>query len=284
MRKNKPQWSLWTLRLLTKNIGVINSNIAKEMDNNGDNLRALQRRFVIGGALIAPLTPFLILQGRITRWKVGVLPEAAGEKQGRHGVGSDAAKLLVIGESTVAGLGARTHEFALAGQFARRLSEHIDRPIEWTAIGKNGVTARRTIHELVPLMPDERFDHILLGIGGNDVMKLSSPVKWRRDMIELLGVLRSKNPDAIIFITNCPMIIASPIMPFPIKPILWELSKMHNENIVEFTRGMERVFYFPHPTNVRRDGFFADGIHPSEQGYADWTTAMMKYFSENYKW
>src|SRR5438045_3921803 len=123
------------------------------MANDGDNLSSLQRRFIIGGALIAPLAPLLFLQGQITRWKVGTLPEAAGEKHGKHGTGDDTAKLLVIGESTVAGLGARTHELALAGRFATELSERIGRPIEWRVIGKNGVTARRTIDELVPQIP-----------------------------------------------------------------------------------------------------------------------------------
>ena len=103
-------------------------------------------------------------------------------------------------------------------------------------------------------------------------------------MTELLGILRAKNPSAVIFITNCPMIIASPIMPFPIKPILWKLSQMHDENIREFTRDMDRVFYFRQPVDVDFEGFFADGIHPSEQGYADWAAAMMKYFSTNYRW
>ena len=254
------------------------------MNSNDTNLRAWQRRFFRGAAMVAPLAPFLFLQGQITRWKVGVLPDAGGEKQGKYGAGDSPAKLFVIGESTVAGLGARTHELALAGQFAKRLSERIGRPVEWTVTGKNGVTARRVIDELMPHMPDDKFDHILLGIGGNDVMKLSSPVKWRRDMTELLGLLRAKNPDAVIFITNCPMIIASPIMPQPAKKILWELSQMHNDNILEFTQNMERVFYYPQPVDVNFEGFFADGFHPSEQGYADWSAAMMRYFSENHKW
>ena len=59
---------------------------------------------------------------------------------------------------------------------------------------------------------------------------------------------------------------------------------MHNDNILEFTREMDRVFYYQQPVNVNFDGFFADGIHPSEQGYADWAAAMMKYFAENHKW
>lgn len=253
------------------------------MDNESQKLRALQRRYLIGAAAILPFTPLLYLQGRVTRWKVGVLPDAAGAKNGKYGDG-DPAKLLVIGESTVAGLGARTHDTALAGQFAKELSDHIGRAVEWHVVGKNGVTARQAIDELVPQIPDERFDHIFVGLGGNDVLKLSSPRKWRRDMTELLRLLRDRDPGAAIFLSNCPMIIASPIMPQPIKSILWELSKMHDANIREFTASMERVFYYPQPTGFRGDGFFADGIHPSEQGYADWAAAMMRYFSTTYKW
>jgi len=254
------------------------------MTDRSDNLRRWQAKFLIGAAVIAPISPFLLLQGQIIRWKVGFLPEAAGEKHGKYGVGEDAAKLFVIGESTVAGLGARTHELALAGQFAKYLSEQIERPVEWNVVGKNGVTARRTIDELLPQMPDEKFDYILVGLGGNDVMKLSSPVKWRRDMLELLGLLRAKNPNAVIFLSNCPMIVHSPIMPPPIKTILWTLSQMHNDNIKEFTHDMDRVFYYPQPVDVQLDGFFADGLHPSEQGYSDWSEAMIRYFSANYKW
>ena len=249
------------------------------MNNNDTNLRRWQRKFLAGAALIAPISPFLYIQGQVTRWKVGVLPDAGGDKHGKYGEGEKAAKLFVIGESTVAGLGARTHEFALAGQFARQLSGLIARPVEWKVIGKNGVTARRTIDELIPQMPDDEFDYILVGLGGNDVMRLSSPRKWRTDMLELLGILRDKNPDAIIFITNCPMIILSPIMPEPVKTILWNLSRMHDANITEFTAGMDRIFYYPQPVGVVLEGFFADGIHPSEQGYRDWSEAMIKHFA-----
>lgn len=243
-----------------------------------------QTTFICASAIILPFTPLLFLQGQLTRRRVGVLPDAEGGPFGSIGKGENAAKLLVIGESTVAGLGARTHEFALAGRFAAELSQFIERPVNWTVFGKNGVTARRTINELLPKVPDDTFDYILLGLGGNDVMKLSSPVKWRRDMTELLGFLRDKHPHAPIFITNCPMIKMSTAIPQPIKFILWELSKAHDSNIKEFTADMERVFYYHQPRDLDIEGFFADGIHPSEKGYADWSAAMMKFFTENYKW
>nr|MBA2333417.1 SGNH/GDSL hydrolase family protein [Blastocatellia bacterium] len=146
------------------------------------NLLVWQTIYLLGAAAILPFSPFLYLQGQQTRRKVGVLPGAGGETIGSAGSGRESVKLLVIGESTVAGLGARTHKMAMAGQFADRLSSRLGKTVNWTVIGKNGVTARRTIDELVPLIPDETYDYILIGLGGNDVMKLSSPRKWRHDM------------------------------------------------------------------------------------------------------
>ena len=247
------------------------------------SLNRWQAKYVLAAATVLPIAPFLYVQGQITRWKVGLLPEAEGPV-GVSGSGEVEANLLVLGESTVAGLGARTHELALGGRFALGLSERIGKRVRWTVVGRNGVTARRTIDELLPLVPDEKFEYVLLGIGGNDVMKLSSPKKWRRDMIELLGRVSEKNPNATVFITNCPMIIHSPVLPQPIKRILWELSKMHNDNIREFTADMERVYYYPQPVDVNFDGFWADGIHPSEQGYADWAAAMLKHFDQHHQW
>jgi len=242
-----------------------------------------QAKYLLAGAVILPLAPFLYVQGQITRWKVGLLPEAA-DPEGVAGEGDGEARLLVLGESTVAGLGARTHELALGGQFALGLSERIGKRVSWKVVGRNGVTARRTIDELWPLVPDGEFDYVLLGIGGNDVMKLSSPKKWRRDMLELIGLVRSRYPNAVIFISNCPMIGYSPVLPQPIKGILWELSKMHNANILEFTADLPRVFYYPQPVEVEWNGFWADGIHPSEQGYSDWARAMVDHFAEHHKW
>jgi lysophospholipase L1-like esterase len=253
------------------------------MQTNGEDLKRWQRRFLIGAALIAPVSPLLYLQGRYARWKVGVLPDAAGPRTGRTGEG-DAARLFVIGESTVAGLGARSHELALAGQFAKNLAAKIGRAVQWSVVGKSGVTARQTIEELLPQMPDERFDHILVGLGGNDVLKLSPPSRWRRDMTELLTLLRNRHPQAVIFLSNCPMVCLSPALPNPLRAVLWQLSKLHNDNIRDLASQMERVFYYPQPIDVTLEGFFADGIHPSERGYSDWAAAMMRYFTENHEW
>lgn len=246
------------------------------------NLIIWQTIYILGSIFLIPFAPFLFLQGQYVRRKIGLLPDAQGEKRGISGSGNEIAKMLVIGESTVAGLGARTHETALAGQFARFLSEKIGKKIEWYVIGKNGVTAQRTIELLVPQIPaGVKFDFIMLGVGGNDVLKLSSPRKWRRDALRLLGIMREKYPEAVIFITNAPAVHLSPVLPQPIKFILGNLSRLHDKNSREFLPKMKKVYYFHRPDEIT-DGFFADGIHPSEKGYTDWSRRMIDFFTEKY--
>ena len=247
------------------------------------NLILWQTIYVLGSLIILPFAPFLYLQGQYVRRKVGRLPDASGNKKGRFAGGGESVKLLVLGESTAAGVGASTHETGLAGQYARFLGEKIGKSVEWQVVGKSGITVKRTIAELVPLIPDEKFDYIMLALCGNEVLSLRSPRAFRRDMRRLIAILKEKNADATFFMTNAPAIRLSPILPFPIKFILGHLSAMHDANAREFTAEMTRVFYFHQPSSVPED-FFADGIHPSENGYTVWSKRMIEFFEEKYDW
>ncbi|HVE59532.1 MAG TPA: SGNH/GDSL hydrolase family protein [Pyrinomonadaceae bacterium] len=247
------------------------------------NLILWQTIYVLGGIMILPFAPFLYLQSRFVRRKVGRLPDAAGAAEGKFENGAESVKLLVLGESTAAGVGARTHETALAGQFARLLGEKIGKSVEWQVVGRSGITVKETIHELVPKIPDEEFDYIMLALCGNEVLKLRSPRTFRRDMRNLIAILQEKNADATFFLTNAPAVRLSPVLPFPIKFVLGHLSALHDANAREFTAEMRRVFYFHQPTSVPED-FWADGIHPSEKGYTAWSKRMIEFFEEKYDW
>ena len=248
------------------------------------NLILWQTIYVLGGILMLPVMPFLYLQGQYVRRKVGRLPDAAGEKSGTFTVDDEeTVSLLVLGESTAAGVGASTHETGLAGQFARFLGEKIGKSVRWQVVGKSGITVKRTIDELVPLIPSEKFDYIMLALCGNEVLSLRSPRAFRRDMRRLIALLKARHPEATFFITNAPAVHLSPVLPFPIKNILSQLSAMHDANAREFTVEMPQVFYFHRPSSVPED-FFADGIHPSEKGYTVWSKRMIEFFEEKYNW
>ena len=138
---------------LTKTSESLNSNITILDGQQRRQFTCIAAAFYYGAAISLRLRRFCSCKARSRVGRSAFCPDAAGERHGRYGEEDEAAKLFVIGESTVAGLGARTHELALAGQFAKYLSEHLGRSVKWKVIGKNGVTARRTIDELLPQMP-----------------------------------------------------------------------------------------------------------------------------------
>ncbi len=71
------------------------------------------------------LGPLLLLQGRHVRRVTPVLPEPPGPRQGRSGAGP-ALRLLILGDSAAAGVGASTQGEALSGQLVQTLARRFD--------------------------------------------------------------------------------------------------------------------------------------------------------------
>src|SRR5688572_32862116 len=90
---------------------------------------------IVGAAslVVTPLLPILWLQGRHVRRITPRLPEAAGPTLGTIAGAGRPLRLLVIGESTVAGVGAPDHAHALTGQIAASLATRTGRGVHWHA-------------------------------------------------------------------------------------------------------------------------------------------------------
>lgn len=241
------------------------------------SIKKWQLKYIFGGLAISPFVPFLYAQGKFVRFKVGRLPDAAGETSGQTGDGNEVINLLAIGESTVAGVGAKDHTGALTGQFAKHLSQKLGKTIRWHALGVSGITIGRTLRELVPNLPEEKMDVIVVALGGNDVFGLSSPKRLRRDMTKLLEILRKTYPKAEILLANIPMVRDFIAMPNPLRYVLSRLAKLHHFNSQDLVANLEKVYYFDEVKRVD-DDFFSDGIHPSEHGYDLWSADLVEYF------
>jgi lysophospholipase L1-like esterase len=236
----------------------------------------LQTLYILGGAIVLPFLPFLFWQGRRVRKKVGRLPDAGGETVGQFGNFAETLNLLAIGESTVAGVGAKTHTEALAGQLAKFLSLETNKSVRWHALGESGITARETLQRLVPHLPDDEMDLIVVGLGGNDTFKVNSPTRWRGDMTKIIKTLKEKYPNAVILLANSPRVIDFPVLPQPLKFVLWRISQLQHAVGKSLTSAEKNVFYFDEAETVD-ERFFSDGVHPSEYGYALWSEAMIKF-------
>jgi lysophospholipase L1-like esterase len=239
-----------------------------------------QKKFFLNGLLLAPALPFLYLQGQYTRLKVGKLPDAQGETTGEIGEGNETINFLAIGESTIAGVGAKDHTEALTGQFAKYLSKKLGKKVRWHALGVSGITIRRTINELVPKLPETQMESILVGLGGNDVFGLSTPKKFRNDLTELLNILRQNYPNAKIYLSNVPMVRDFIALPNPTRYVLSKVAKMHHFNAKDLISQFENVFYYE-PQGKFLAEHFSDGIHPSAHGYDLWAEEMINFFFNN---
>ena len=216
-----------------------------------------------------PTAPVLFAQGRRLKRDTPRLPDAATPW---HGVtsGPDPLSLLVLGDSTAAGVGAATQDEALPGHLGRELAALTGRGVSWRAIGENGADAREFIERYLDEACASASDIIFLSIGANDALGLRSRGAFARDIRTILGRLREANPEADILVSSLPAFFRFELLPQPLKGNL----SLHSRSLEDAARAVIAQTAGVHmspPPPPYTDGFFAsDLFHPSEQGYRDW--------------
>jgi lysophospholipase L1-like esterase len=129
----------------------------------------------------------LVRQARSVRKRMPSLPEARGERSGLE-VAADATdllRLLVVGDSTAAGVGVASMRDALPPQLAAILAERRGCTVAWTVSARTGATASFTARELVPEAPFEQDISIVM-VGVNDALRMTPRRRWRASMDRLV--------------------------------------------------------------------------------------------------
>jgi lysophospholipase L1-like esterase len=221
------------------------------------------------------LFPLLYVQGRITRRRTPSLEDAAGPTNGIIEANNPPIKLLVFGESTVAGMGIENHEVALTGLTAKYLSQKTERTVNWQAVGLSGVTAGRAIVELVPQVPKEKFDLIAIAIGVNDTMRFTSPNTWQKQLIKLIADLRQRVGDAPVLFSRLPRMEKFPLLPQPLRGVLGLRSKLLDRTAQNLASSLSNVHYVSFTMDGRLEELFCeDKFHPSTKAYEQWSASL----------
>jgi len=216
-----------------------------------------------------PVAPVLFAQGRRLRKTTPILPDAA---QPWHGTepGKNPLRLLVLGDSTSAGVGASTQQNGLAGNLARELHSRLDRGVEWRAVGESGATSRDLVERFVGEAVSTPFDLVFVTVGANDALGLRSRQAFGRDIRQLIAALRAANPDATVLMSALPAFFRFELLPNPLKRNLYRHSRSL-EGEARRIVGMTSNAHMSPPPPPYTEGFFAsDLFHPSELGYRDW--------------
>ncbi len=214
-----------------------------------------------------PAAPVLLAQGRRLRRDTPQLPDAAAPWSGTV-TGDEPLRLLVIGDSTAAGVGAETQDDALPGNLARELAAVTSRGVTWRAVGRNGATARDLITDHLEDATAEHWDVVFLSIGANDALGLRSRGAFARDIRSILTRLRAVSP--VVLVSSLPAFFRFELLPNPLRFNLY----LHSQNLEGAARSivasMTGVHMSPPPPPYT-EGFFAtDLFHPSASGYRDW--------------
>lgn len=221
-------------------------------------------------ATTLPLLPVLLIQGLAVRRQTPRLPEAGGASSGFIAGSGQPIKLITLGESTVAGVGATTHEEALTGQIATALNRRTQQAIQWLAVGQNGVTAEQTRLRLVPLLADKKADVIVIALGVNDVLRLHSPSRWQRDLEDLLQAIQHQLGTIPNVVAGMPPLGRFPAFPQPLRAVFGLRAKALAHMTAQLAHRWPQVTYCPLPIAQDASGFASDGFHPGPLGYSIW--------------
>ncbi len=218
---------------------------------------------LVGRLVVYALFPVFFTQAFALRRHALQLTPAVGPLSGRIGRG-EPLHFLAVGDSIIAGVGARRIQQSTVGHVARFMSGRLSREINWRAAGVIGASARRVRRDVVPALPQQRFDAILVSVGVNDVLKLERSGGFRRQLLKLVRDLRAHSPDAVIAYLGLPPLGDFPKLKRPLRWIVGYRVRKFDAVARDALARMPDVLHIPMHFSPRLDMFSNDGLHPSE--------------------
>jgi lysophospholipase L1-like esterase len=213
------------------------------------------------------LGPILLAQARRLRLNARELPEPRGPRRGTVGEGEPALRLLVAGDSSAAGVGARTQREALARPLAERLAQRMNCMVRWQLVAQSGLTSEGVLQKLVHERPQEA-DVAVVVVGVNDITKdvpLAFALHQRQHIADWLRVHAGVRQIVFAALPEMEMFPAVP------KPLSWYVGQAARRN----NRAQERwAAPLAGISHLAMDGvahpslFCEDGFHPAPALYA----------------
>jgi lysophospholipase L1-like esterase len=229
-------------------------------------------------ALKLVLAPLLLAQGRVTRRRALVLPEAAGPRDGVHGAGAPALDVLIAGDSSAAGVGVAHQDAALAGQLSRALHQRCGRAVRWTLRARSGVTTEQ-LHALLRADPPPAGDVAVIVTGVNDVVGQIAPRRAVAHRQALADWLLGERAFGHVVFAALPPIHQFPLLPALLRFVMGRDARLHDAAMARWARGCERVSHAPMDIVLTPQTMAHDGFHPGEPVYRACGEALAAHIS-----
>lgn len=195
--------------------------------------------------------------------------------QGRVGNAPVPAQRVVwLGDSTAAGVGAVSRDGALPRQVAELLSE----PTELQVLARSGARVLDVLEDQLPGVASLGPGLVLVSVGANDVTHATSSADFTARYRRLLDRLPK---GARVVILGVPDMGAAPRLLQPLRALSgWRGRQLERAlHQVATQRGLDYVDIGGTGRSFRRDPrryFAPDGYHPNDAGYGLWAQAVVK--------
>jgi lysophospholipase L1-like esterase len=216
--------------------------------------------------LLTLLGPILLAQGRRVRDKALVLPEPPGAREGVLGQGPELS-LLVVGDSSAAGVGAETQEEALLGHLVRHLAaEH---RVRFRLVARTGLTTAHIL-KLLEKMDPEPLDLAVTSLGVNDTTRLREPADFLLQQEAMLDLLRDKFRVQQTVVTGLPPMHLFPALPQPLRWVMGRRARQLDAALAAMVALRPGVTHLGSAFTMDADLMAPDGFHPGPDLYRVW--------------
>ncbi len=210
--------------------------------------------------------PVLLGQGVLARTRYVELPEPPGARKGVAGHGP-ALRLLIIGDSSAAGVGVRTQDEALLGQLIDRLADQFT--VEYDLVAETGARTGDVLRWLDDL-PETHYDVAVTALGVNDVTKGVSLRKWLGQQRELFDCLMTKFGARRVVISGLPPVGQFPLLPQPLRWVLGRQASRFDRYLRQMAEAMPGCVAVQFSLDLDQSNMSEDGFHPGPTVYAVW--------------
>jgi len=237
----------------------------------------MNRHSIIHRLSTVLLGPLLLKQGKMVRQQTIRLPEPEGKRQGVTGNGS-ALRLLILGDSAAAGVGAGHQSEALSGQLVAELSKTYR--LEWQLLAETGWRTR-DVSQAIEQLAGQPFDLIVTSIGVNDVTANLSLSQWQNQQQALIAKLHDKFSPQRILLSAVPPMERFTAMPQPLRWYVGNRAAQFNQVLRNALSAESRCTFVQVDAEQSADHLAADGFHPSPIAYQLWAEQLVHTFAQS---
>ncbi|MDH2413434.1 SGNH/GDSL hydrolase family protein [Nocardioides sp. CER19] len=205
-----------------------------------------------------------------------VAPEADKVYKRRYG---DPIRLLVLGDSIAAGLGAEDGSGTLGARLAKKIAKATHRSVDLTTAAVVGTESAQVMAQIEALPPTYDPDVAVVIVGGNDVIHRVPVAESAQHLAEVVARLRERGVPVVV--GTCPDLGALRAVPNPLRALgsraSRQLAAAQTEAALDagaYVVSLAKIvgpFFITNPDEM----FSLDRFHPSELGYRRTAEALL---------